>query len=88
MGEHTPEVVFGIARKDVVFGETLVYPVLLGFEIGLEAVLGVAFEVGDIETVLGEFIDFSEELPGVGNGVFLGEGQRWHGEGVREMTLK
>lgn len=49
--ESTPKVVLGIAGYNVIFGYTLIQPELLGLEIRLEAILEVAFKVGDIEAL-------------------------------------
>ena len=72
----------------MVFRDTDVEPELLSFEVGLEACFRVAFEVCDVESVLGQLEDFGEEFPGPLDGFFLqfsreltyGEG-RGKGEG-------
>jgi hypothetical protein len=55
----------------VVLWDTLVKPVLLGLEIGAQAVGRVAFKVGDVETVFWEAVDLGQEFPRVLNGFFL-----------------
>ena len=55
---HTPKVIFRVSRKDMVFENTLLYPVFANFKIRLKAILGVTLKIGDIQSVLWKFIDF------------------------------
>ncbi|KAI5309940.1 hypothetical protein KEM55_002081 [Ascosphaera atra] len=68
---HLPEVILHVAGEDVVFSDADVEPALSGLVVGLEAGLGLAFEVGDVEAVRVEAVDFDQEVPGVSDGVAL-----------------
>lgn len=46
-------------------------PKLVGFFICLETLRSVAFEVGYVEAVCGQAIDFGEQLPCEGRSLFL-----------------
>ena len=59
----------------MVLWDTLVEPELLCLEIGAQAVGRVAFEVGDVETVLWKAVDLGQEFPRVLNGFFLDTGE-------------
>ena len=68
---HTPEVVLGVARNDVVFGNASLQPVLLRLKIGFKTVLGITFEVGHVELLFGQLVDLSQEFPRVTDCFFL-----------------
>ena len=55
----TPEIIFCIAGKNLLFGDTNIKPKLAGLEVRLEPVLKVAFKVGDIQSVFVELKDVS-----------------------------
>lgn len=55
--QRTPKVIFRVARKNVIFENTLLHPVFANFKIWLKAILGVALKIGDIQSVLGKFVD-------------------------------
>lgn len=71
MTNITPKIIFCVAGNDLVFGDANIQPILPSLEVGLEPILKVAFKVGDIEPGLVEFIDVSQNVPRVSNGVFL-----------------
>ena len=54
---HTPKVIFRVAGKNMIFENTLLYPVFANFKIWLKAILGVALKIGDIQSVLRKFVD-------------------------------
>ena len=67
---HLPEVVLLVAVDDTVFVDVLL-PIAVGLHVGRLAVLLVAAEDGDVETVLVDLHHLGEVLPGVGDGFFL-----------------
>ena len=71
MGALTPEIIFCIAGKNLLFGDANIKPKLAGLEVRLEPVLKVTFKVGDIQPFLVELKDAGQNVPGVSNGVFL-----------------
>lgn len=68
---RTPEVVLGIAGENMVICDANTSPNISGLGVRLQALFGIAFEIGNIETILGQFIDLCQELPCPGNGFFL-----------------
>ena len=67
----TPKVIFGAAGDDLVFGDADIQPQLPRLEVRLEPILPVAFKVGDIQSVLVELKDISQNVPGISNSIFL-----------------
>jgi hypothetical protein len=67
----TPEIIFRITGKDLLFGYTNIQPKLPRLEVRFEPILKVAFKIGDIESVLVELKDVGQNVPGISNGVFL-----------------
>jgi hypothetical protein len=55
----------------VILRDTLVKPVLLGLEIGPQAVGRIPFKVGNVKTVFREAVDLDQEFPGVLDSFFL-----------------
>ena len=67
----TPKIIFCAARKDLFFGDTDIQPKLARLEVRLEPILQVAFKVGDIQSVLVELKDVSQNVPRISNSIFL-----------------
>lgn len=67
----TPEIIFCIAGKDLLFGDANTEPKLAGLEVRFKPILEVAFKVGDIQSVFVELKDISQNVPRISNGVFL-----------------
>lgn len=55
----TPEIIFCVAGKNLLFGDANIKPKLAGLEVRLEPILKVAFKVGDIQSVFVELKDVS-----------------------------
>jgi hypothetical protein len=67
----TPEIIFCVTWKDLLFGDANIQPKLPRLEVRLEPILKVAFKVGNIQSVLVELKDVSQNVPGISNGIFL-----------------
>ena len=67
----TPKVVLCITRKYVIFRDPLIQPKLFRLQVWLEAILRISFKVGNIKTILGEFVYVRQQLPRVPYSFFL-----------------
>lgn len=57
-------------RQNSAIGKELA-PNSLGFQVGLQAVVLVSLEVSDVQLLFVQSVDFSQQLPGPADGLFL-----------------
>jgi hypothetical protein len=71
MTRLTPKIIFGVSGDDLVFRDADIQPKLPRLEVRLEPILHVAFKVGNIQSVLVELKDVSQNVPRISNSIFL-----------------
>jgi hypothetical protein len=47
----------------MILGNTLGKPELFGFQVRVQLILRIAFEIRDIQTLLGKFVDLGQKFP-------------------------